>query len=49
MAKCAALLFGQLAGELTGGFFFFPPAFLGLMGCLLQAGALKWSHQMFGL
>jgi protein-S-isoprenylcysteine O-methyltransferase Ste14 len=24
-------------------------AFLGLMGCLLQAGTLKWSHQKPGL
>jgi hypothetical protein len=34
-------------GELVEGFFF--PSFLGLMGHLLQVGALRWSHQTVGL
>jgi hypothetical protein len=29
--------------------FFFSPTFLGLMGLLLQVGALMWSHQVTGL
>jgi hypothetical protein len=42
--KGAALLVRQL-GEKSAGVFF-SPVFLGLMSHLLQAGALKWSHQM---
>jgi hypothetical protein len=46
--KSAASLVGQLGGETVGGYFFFP-AFLDLMGCLLQVGALNRSHQVTDL
>jgi hypothetical protein len=45
--KGAAPLVRQLVGELAGAFF--SPILLGLMGCLVQAEALKWCHQKFDL
>jgi hypothetical protein len=47
VGKDAAPLFGQLEGKMAVVFFY--SAFLALMGHLLQAGALKCSHQMTGL
>jgi hypothetical protein len=48
VGKGAAPLVRQLGVETAGGFFFFS-AVLGLMGPLLQVGALMGSHQVTGL
>jgi hypothetical protein len=45
VGKGAAPLIGQLARERWRGFF---SALIGLMGCLLQAGARKLYHQVTG-
>jgi hypothetical protein len=44
VGKGASSSVGQLREELPGISFFL--AFLGLMVCLLQMGALQWFHQM---
>jgi hypothetical protein len=51
VGKGAAPLVRQLGVEMAGGFFlfFFFPTFLGLMGGLLQVGALRWCHLVTGL
>jgi hypothetical protein len=46
--KDAALLVGEFVWESAGGFFF-SPTFLDLVGRLLQADPLNWSHQMSAL
>jgi hypothetical protein len=49
VGKHAAPLVGQLGVEMAGGVFLFFSAFLGLMGCPLQVGALKEYHEVTGL
>jgi hypothetical protein len=47
VGKGPALLVGL--GVSVYGWRFYFPTFLGLMGCLLEEGALKWPHQVTGL
>jgi hypothetical protein len=46
--RFSAPFVGHLGVEMAGGFLNFP-TFLGFMGYLLQAGALKWSLQVTAL
>jgi hypothetical protein len=48
VGKGAVPLVGQLVGG-GGWTVFFLHAFLGLLGYLLQVGALKWSHMVTSL